>query len=121
MPDSATPNLPSRDFEATFQFYRGLGFEEKWRDAGWMILRRGSLVVEFFRHPELNPAESWFSCCFRLDDVASFFTIVLQAGVPECNTGWPRAHRPKRESWGGMVGALIDIDGTLIRLIQDDQ
>lgn len=58
MPDHATPNLPSRDFEATSQFYRRLGFAEGWRDEGWMILTRGGASLEFFPHPALNPAES---------------------------------------------------------------
>lgn len=83
-----------------------------------MILKRGDLILEFFHHPTLDPATSWFSCCFRLDDVDSFFAIVRSAGVPEATNGWPRAHRPKREDWGGLVGALIDPDGTLVRLVQ---
>jgi len=33
--------------------------------------------------------------------------------------GWPRLHRPTVEEWGGKVGALIDPDGTLLRLIQE--
>jgi hypothetical protein len=48
MADNATPNLPSRDFEVTSRFYAGLGFVEGWRDAGWMILKRGDLTLEFF-------------------------------------------------------------------------
>ena len=118
MVDFASPNLPSRDFDKTFAFYRALGFSQRWRDEGWMILERSGLLVEFFAHPELDPATSWFSCCFRLDDAASFFEAAVQAGVPEASTGWPRAHRPRREAWGGLVGALVDIDGTLIRLVQ---
>ncbi|TCW83965.1 bleomycin resistance protein [Burkholderia sp. SRS-46] len=118
MTDFASPNLPSRDFGATSRFYAKLGFVEAWRDDGWMILERGDLLLEFFPHPDLDPAASWFSCCFRLDDVDAFFEVVLAAGVPETTTGWPRAHRPKHEAWGGTVGALIDPDGSLIRLIQ---
>ncbi|MBW0172117.1 MAG: bleomycin resistance protein [Hydrogenophaga sp.] len=119
MTDRATPNLPSRDFEATFQFYRQFGFDQSWRDEGWMILKLHDITLEFFPHPKLDPAASWFSCCLRLDDVEAFFNRVLKANVPESTTGWPRLHRPKRESWGGLVGALIDIDGTLLRLIQE--
>ena len=44
--DHATPNLPSRDFEATSQFYGKLGFSESWRDRGWMILKRGDAALE---------------------------------------------------------------------------
>lgn len=120
MADHATPNLPSRDFSATARFYAALGFAESWRDAGWMILERGGLTLEFFPYPDLDPATSSFGCCFRMDDINRFFDVVLAAGVPETTTGWPRAHRPKREHWGGLVGALIDPDGSLIRLIQED-
>ena len=42
MADHATPNLPSRDFQATSDFYGKLGFTERWRDGGWMILERGA-------------------------------------------------------------------------------
>lgn len=118
MPDLATPNLPSRDFDETARFYRQFGFEETWRDAGWMILKRGDLMLEFFPFPDLDPAGSSFSCCFRMDDVGAFFELLSAAGVPETTRGWPRVHRPKRESWGGIVGALIDPDGSLIRLVQ---
>ena len=120
MADFATPNLPSRDFDATAGFYARLGFTESWRDAEWMILECGNLTLEFFSHPELDPAASWFSCCLRLDDVAGFYAAVLAAGIPEQPSGWPRAHPPKREAWGGLVGALIDPDGTLLRLVQED-
>jgi len=77
-----------RDFENTFRFYERLGFQETRRDAHWMILKRGGIVVEFFPHADLDPASSWFSCCFRLDDVEEFYSIVLAAGVPERNDGW---------------------------------
>lgn len=116
--DIATPNLPSRDFEATSRFYRALGFEETWRDRGWMILRRDGLIIEFFPYPDLDPASSSFSCCFRLDDVGAFYDELVAAGLPETHLGWPRVHRPRAESWGGLVGALVDPDGSLIRLVQ---
>ncbi|KAK7192321.1 hypothetical protein DPSP01_004913 [Paraphaeosphaeria sporulosa] len=118
MPDYATPNLPSRDFDATSRFYKQFGFTESWRDVEWMILKRGGLVLEFFPHPELDPATSWFSCCFRMDDVGAFFEEIVRAGVPVQTTGFPRTHRPKQEESGMTIGALIDPDGSLIRLIQ---
>lgn len=120
MADHATPNLPSRDFEVTARFYGQFGFTESWRDASWMILERGGLTLEFFPYPDLDPATSSFGSCLRMDDVASFYTELVAAGIPEQTTGWPRLHRPKREAWGGLVGALIDPDGSLLRLIQED-
>lgn len=117
--DRATPNLPSRNFEATARFYAAFGFSESWRDAGWMILERGSLTLEFFPFPDLDPATSSFGSCLRLADVEAFYAVLVGAGIPEKTTGWPRLHRPKREAWGGLVGALIDPDGSLLRLIQE--
>jgi len=118
MPDVATPNLPARAFDTTARFYAMLGFVETWRDPYWMILQRGDMVLEFFPFPDLDPAMSAFGCCFRMDDVEAFFAILVAAGIPERQSGWPRIHRPKREAWGGRVGALVDPDGTLIRLVQ---
>jgi catechol 2,3-dioxygenase-like lactoylglutathione lyase family enzyme len=119
MSDAATPNLPSRDFEKTSRFYAALGFSESWRDAGWMILRRGELTLEFFPHPELDPLTSWFSCCLRLDDLDAFYTSCKEAGLPEGRGGQPRLQAPRVEAWGGRVGFLVDLDGTLVRLIQN--
>jgi len=120
MPDHATPNLPSRDFGATSAFYAQLGFKESYRDAGWMILERGGVTLEFFPFAELAPANSAFSCCLRFDDVQKFYNLMMKNSIPESANGWPRAHRPKLEPWGGLVGALIDIDGTLLRLVQEE-
>lgn len=120
MADRATPNLPSRDFEVTARFYGQFGFTESWRDDSWMILERGGLILEFFPWPELDPARSAFGSCLRLDDVEGFYANLLAAGIPEKSAGWPRLHRPKREPWGGLVGALVDPDGSLLRLIQED-
>lgn len=116
--DHATRNLPSKDFEATARFYSRLGFQEGWRDDGWMILIRDGLTLEFFPHPDLNPAESWFSCCLRLDDLAAFYQVCMSAGVPE-TWGQPRIQPPSLEGSGMLIGALIDEDGLLIRLIQN--
>ena len=117
--DQATPNLPSRDFEATSIFYSRLGFKEGWRDGAWMILTRDRLTLEFFPHPNLAPSESWFSCCLRLDDLTAFYQLCLDAGVPESCSGEPRLRPPRREDSGLTIGALIDPDGTLVRLIQN--
>ncbi len=119
MTDLATPNLPSRDFDATSRFYAVLGFVETWRDEGWMILRRGDLLLEFFPFPDLDPSTSSFGTCLRLDDLDAFYAQCLASGVPERAAGWPRLHAPRLEPWGGRVGALIDPDCTLLRLIQN--
>ena len=118
MPDRATPNLPSREFTATSAFYDRLGFRETYRDEGWMILTRDDdVVLEFFPFPDLDPAESSFGCCLRLDDVDAFYRGCLESGLPETATGFPRLHPPRLENSGLRIGALIDPEGSLLRLI----
>jgi hypothetical protein len=117
MPDIATPNLPSRDFATTSAFYDLLGFSEAYRDKGWMILTRDEVMLEFFPFPGLDPAESSFGCCLRLDDVDAFYRVCLDAGLPERTRGFPRLHPPRLEESGLRIGALIDPEGTLVRLI----
>ena len=121
MTDLATPNLPSRDFDATLAFYARLGFRTEFRDNGWMILKRGELMLEFFPHPELDPLASWFSCCLWLDDLTGFYAQCKAAGIPEANKGYPRLHAPQAQAWGGTMSALIDPDGSLLRLIGNKQ
>jgi catechol 2,3-dioxygenase-like lactoylglutathione lyase family enzyme len=117
--DHATPNLPSRDFAATAEFYAGLGFAQGWRDDGWMILNRGEATLEFFPYPNLNPLESNFSCCLRLDDMAAIYATAVAAGIPEQCWGFPRLHPATREESGLEIAYLVDNDGTLLRLIQN--
>lgn len=117
--DHSTPNLPSRDFDITASFFAALGFEQGWRDEGWMILKRGGVTLEFFPDPEMDPLKTASGCCVRLDDLDSFYVVCQEAGLPETCFGQPRLHAPKTEDWGGRIGALIDPDGNLLRLIQN--
>jgi catechol 2,3-dioxygenase-like lactoylglutathione lyase family enzyme len=119
MADHATPNLPARDFQATSDFYEQLGFSERYRDTGWMILERGGLKLEFFSFPDLNPLESSFGSCLRLDDVHQFYETCKSAGLLQSHAGIPRIVPPRVEHWGGTVGYLVDPDGTLLRLVQN--
>jgi hypothetical protein len=119
MVDHATPNLPSRDYSSTIAFYSKLGFKTSWHDQNWLILERGGLCLEFFRYPDLDPSQSSFSCCLRLDDLQEFYSRCVAAAIPETTTGWPRIHPPKLEHSGMTIGYLVDEDGTLLRLVQN--
>lgn len=57
----ARPDLPSREFEVTCRYLQKTGFAEPWCDDGWMILKRGDLLLDGFPQPELDPAANWFS------------------------------------------------------------
>lgn len=124
MPDLATPNLPSRDFAATQDFYARLGFTTGYRDEGWMILHRGEpgrrIILEFFPHPGLDPAQSWFSACIRMDDPSGLVASIEASGVPLGGASIPRFHPPRVEPSGLSIAYLVDPDGSLIRIIEND-
>lgn len=115
--DHATPNLPSRSFDQTEQFYGRLGFAREWRDEGWLILSRGGVMLEFFLHRDLDPASNWFSCCLRMDDIDGLCAQAVAAGVPDRRQGWPRLHPARVEPSGERIAYLVDADGTLLRVI----
>ncbi|KTS04008.1 bleomycin resistance protein [Microbacterium testaceum] len=119
MTDRAVPNLPSRDFDATVAFYGGFGFEQDYRDEGWLILRRGELTLEFFPFADLDPASSSFMCRIRVDDVDELYRSITSAGVVEKTVGFPRVHPVVTQPSGLRIGNLIDIDGTQVNLIEN--
>ena len=119
MADHATPNLPSRDFDATEHFYRTIGFRRRYRDPGWLILERGTLTLEFFPCADLDPATSSFGCCLRLDDLDGFHAVCRNAGIGVAPRGFPRLTAPAVEASGMRIGYLLDPDGTLLRLVEN--
>ncbi|AUH34121.1 bleomycin resistance protein [Paracoccus tegillarcae] len=112
---TVTANLPSRDFTATEAFYGRLGFTRSFRDEGWMILNRDQTIIEFFPHPELDPATSWFSACFRTDDLNALLQDYAAIGLP--SDGIPRLTGLQRITDDLRMFAVIDLDGSLIRCI----
>jgi len=110
--------LPSRDFAVTEAFYGKLGFTRVFHDAGWLILKRGAMEVEFFRHQDLIPADSWFSACVRVDELALLRDAWQAADLGPDPMG--RARDLKID--GGeppSYFALIDCDGSLLRCIDN--
>lgn len=119
MADRITANLPARDLAATAAFYGRLGFSETYRDAGWMILRRGPLMLEFFAHPDLVPAESAFSACIRVDDPDRLHAEWAAIGLPETQASIPRLTGFFRPGAAPRMFALIDPEGSLLRVIDN--
>ena len=90
MVDHATPNLPSRDLDATASFYAALGFATAYHDPGWLILERDTVVLEFFPDPGMDPASTASSCCLRVDDVDAWYDACVAAGLPVTDPGSTR-------------------------------
>lgn len=120
MTDFAAPNLPSRDFDLTIAFYGGFGFEVSYRDDDWLILRRGTVQLEFFPFPGLVPEQGSFMCSIRVDDVDELYQQIRASGIAEATRGMPRLHPVTMQHWGQRVGYLVDLDGTQLHLIEND-
>ena len=115
MTDRVTPTLPSRDLAATSAFYARLGFRELFRDAGWLIVARGPLQLEFFPHPTLDPRANYGGCCLRVGDAQALHDAFGAAGLPADPHGIPRLTPPRPQPWGFREFALVDPDGNLLR------
>lgn len=119
MADRITANLPSRDFPATIAFYGKLGFAVDFHDEGWLILKRGPLVLEFFPHPELDPHASWFSACIRVDDIDALLAEWQGAGLPTDHKSIPRLTGTFKLPNAPRMFALVDADGSLLRCLEN--
>ena len=119
MIDRAVPNLPSRDLSATAGFYATFGFVELHRDDNWLVLRRGSLQVEFFRKDDLNPRHHDFGCCLRVADLEELYDAVRSAGVPQKRYGLPSVRPIETQPWGQRMSTVLGPDGNLLRMIAD--
>jgi catechol 2,3-dioxygenase-like lactoylglutathione lyase family enzyme len=119
MTDLAIPLLPSRSLERTLAFYHRLGFEGEIVSPAndYAILHRGSLEVHFFLHPTLIPTESAFGCYFRVQDAEAIFEAFSAVGLP--HTGIPRITPIEDKPWGMREFALLDEDGSLLRIGQE--
>jgi catechol 2,3-dioxygenase-like lactoylglutathione lyase family enzyme len=115
--DRAIPTLPGRSLPATLAFYERLGFEgELLADGTYLIVERGSIELHFFPHPDLVPAESAFGAYIRVQDVETLYRAFAQAQLPR--TGIPRMDRLEDKPWGMREFAVIDPDGSLLRIGQ---
>jgi hypothetical protein len=116
--DRVTANLPAIDFDATAAFYARLGFVIDYRDPQWMILTRGTLVVEFFPYPDLDPLQSSFSACVRVGDLNALWQAWAKLGLP--TAGAPRLQGPAWAITDDLhMFALIDPNGSLLRCLGD--
>lgn len=117
--DSATANLPSRDFDRTAAFYNKIGFTVTYRDQHAMRITRRDINIEFFTNTPIEPLSTHVRCSMRLADLNAFYGACKGAGIPESRTGYPRIQPPQRESGGETVAELIDTEGNRLRLIQN--
>ena len=96
---------------ATLAFYARLGFGGEIMGANndYAILRRGTVELHFFLHPDLNPAQSWAGCYIRVGAVDGIYQAMQGADLPL--RGIPRMDTAADKPWGLREFAVIDEDG----------
>lgn len=115
--DIAIPQLPSRSIRKTLTFYGRLGFAvEAFPGPDYAIATRGSLEIHFFLHESLRPEESAFGCYLRVMDVDAIHKAFSTAGLP--GKGIPRMDPIEDKPWGMREFAIVDEDGSLLRIGQ---
>ncbi len=103
----------------TLAFYARLGFTQIFRSANWMILKRGPLEIEFFPFPDLDPYGSSFSACIRVDEPEALLKEWQSAGLPSDPRSIPRLTGFFRPPGAPRMFALVDRDGSLLRVIDN--
>ena len=84
-----------------------------------MILERGDLVLEFFLKVDNDPTTSWFSACFRVDDLDALYDSFSGVKISDTERDIPRLTPISQEPHGIRMFNLIDCDGSLIRCIDN--
>jgi catechol 2,3-dioxygenase-like lactoylglutathione lyase family enzyme len=119
-PGVAIPILPACDLKATRAFYERLGFlTAGWwpkEFGGYAILTKGDLTMHFFAYADLSPLESYAQCYWRVKDVDALHAECSEVGLPRVGT--PRLEAVEDKPWGMREFAIVDPNGTLIRVGQ---
>jgi catechol 2,3-dioxygenase-like lactoylglutathione lyase family enzyme len=107
----ARPFLPSRDFDASKQFYRVLGFEQLLDGDDVAIFRVGATSFILQRRYQKQWAEN---CMMQLmvDDVDAWWAHVTQLDLPK-RFGIRPPQAPAVQPWGLLVLYLTDPSGIL--------
>lgn len=117
MMETTAPILPAREFDETSEFYQKLGFRETGRwDEGYMIMVRDKVEVHFFLHPNLVPTSSHHMAYIRTEDVDGLSDEFTKIGLPD--SGIPRVESAENKSWEMREMAVVDPNGTLLRIGQ---
>ena len=115
--DIAIPIMPARDLAETIDFYKALDFVLAYRHAeldDYIILRRGSLELQFFQWPELDIQTSFTGCYLRVTDVDAIYQSFAGARLPA--RGAPSLGGIKGRAWGMREFNLVDCNGNLLRV-----
>lgn len=108
------PILPARNFDETVGFYAAFGFDAIRREDAYLILRRDNIELHFFAWRELDASKSYAGCYIRVADVDAYARSFDLTSLPR--EGIPRLIPLETKPWGMREFALIDPNGSLIRI-----
>ncbi len=111
------PVLPMRVPARTQKFYEALGFrvsDASPDDVPYLIARRNGAEVHFFVSPSVDPRTSAFGFYLEVDDVDEVHAEWVEAH--EWRSPQPQLIAPEDKPWGRREMALVDPDGTLVRV-----
>ncbi|WP_331769665.1 VOC family protein (plasmid) [Embleya sp. NBC_00888] len=117
------PILPSRDLRATIGFYTRLGFtvDGHYPEEGYLIVGRDDVEVHFSHTPAMDPRKDAGAVYLRLDDaVARVYEEWDRLDISGDPTATPRLVPPSETDYGMVEFALVDIDGNLFRIGNED-
>jgi catechol 2,3-dioxygenase-like lactoylglutathione lyase family enzyme len=114
----AAPIMPARDLASTLAFYARLGFESlgDWERYRYLIVRRGSLELHFWEHPDVDPLTTDFSCYLFVRDADALHAEWDGIGVPTDPATGSRLMPPTDTDYGLREFALVDPNGNLLRV-----
>ena len=108
------PILFARDLDETGRFYADLGFTVGRPNADYLIVDRDGGEIHFVLTPDLDPWTSNAMCYLFVDDLDAVLGRWQSAGLPA--TGIPRLTAAEDMPWGMREAALVDPNGTLVRV-----
>jgi catechol 2,3-dioxygenase-like lactoylglutathione lyase family enzyme len=108
------PILFARDIDETSRFYAELGFTVAVPAEDYLIVDRDGAEIHFVTTPGLDPWSSNAMCYLHVDDVDSLLDTWREVRLPD--SGIPRLTAAEDKPWGLREAALVDPNGTLLRI-----
>jgi hypothetical protein len=109
--------LPAHSLDRTTGFYAALGFETLFREdvpSGYLVLRREAVMLPFVRQGPGTPSGDAVSFRINVDDLerchAEWRAVLAAAAAPRLSA--------IRTTRAGREFALVDLDGTSLRICQ---
>lgn len=106
--NAVAPIFPVADVERALAYYARLGFETRaWSGGGYGFVTFDGFEVHLGVSPHLNTTAMRGGAYFFVEDADELFRTWQAAGAD--------VHPPEDCEWGQHEGALVDLDGNVIR------